>query len=112
MTIRIGVIGAGSWGTTVASLTTTNADTLLWALEPEVAVDINENHCNGMYLPGFELPEGLRATSDLDEVAAFADVVVMGVPSEYYRNVLESAAPPCGRGFPSSASPRASSATR
>ena len=64
MAIRVGVIGAGSWGTTVAALTTQNAPTMLWAREPALATQINDEHRNGTYLEPYDLPESLEATSD------------------------------------------------
>ncbi|MDG2111597.1 MAG: NAD(P)H-dependent glycerol-3-phosphate dehydrogenase [Actinomycetota bacterium] len=91
--MRVAVIGAGSWGTTVAAVMSRNADVTLWARRPEVAAEIDEQHTNNAYLPGFELPEQLRATADLDAAASAADVVVMGVPSHGFRDIVSRAAP-------------------
>jgi glycerol-3-phosphate dehydrogenase (NAD(P)+) len=93
MTIRVAVIGAGSWGTTVASLTSANTPTVLWAREPDLVSSVNVAHANPRYLPGFVLPDTLRATSDIEEAVRDADVVVMGVPSHGFRDVLQRAAP-------------------
>lgn len=90
--MRVAVIGAGSWGTTVASLATGAADVHLWARRPELADAINRTGCNDDYLPGFELPAALHATSDLAKALDGADVMVMGVPSHGFRTVLEEAA--------------------
>ena len=49
------VLGAGSWGTTVASLTAARNPTVLWARRPETAVQVNEEHLNSAYLPGVPL---------------------------------------------------------
>jgi glycerol-3-phosphate dehydrogenase (NAD(P)+) len=87
------VVGAGSWGTTVASLTARNCGTLIWARSDDVAREIDESHTNEGYLPGYELHPELRATSSLGEAVARADVLVMGVPSHGFRSVLEEAAP-------------------
>ena len=67
MPINVAVIGAGSWGTTVAAMAAVNTPTMLWARRPELAAQINDAHVNGDYLPSFVLPEQLRATSSLDE---------------------------------------------
>jgi glycerol-3-phosphate dehydrogenase (NAD(P)+) len=91
--MRVAVIGAGSWGTTVACLATRRSETILWSRRPEVAEEIRTNRTNARYLPGFELPSELAATSDLEEAVAGADVVVMGVPSHGFRATLEAAAP-------------------
>ena len=86
--MRVTVLGAGSWGTTVASLVAPNHDTLLWARDAAVADEINTEHMHSRYLSGFELPHQLRATADLEEAARHAQVLVMGVPSQAFRSTL------------------------
>jgi glycerol-3-phosphate dehydrogenase (NAD(P)+) len=85
--IRVAVVGAGSWGTTVAALASANTPTILWARRPELADQINAAHVNTDYLPAFTLPERLRATSSIEEAVCEADVVVMAVPSHGFRDV-------------------------
>lgn len=92
MTLKIGLLGGGSWGTTVAALATRNAPVMLWARDGATVDDINTNHRNSRYLPDLTLPAGLRASADLGEVVAQADVIVMGVPSSSFRPVLEEVA--------------------
>jgi glycerol-3-phosphate dehydrogenase (NAD(P)+) len=60
--MRIGVLGAGSWGTTLASLVAPRHDTVLWARDPQVAKSVTVDHVNPKYLPGFDLPVELSAT--------------------------------------------------
>ncbi|MFM2077995.1 MAG: NAD(P)H-dependent glycerol-3-phosphate dehydrogenase [Actinomycetota bacterium] len=91
MAINVGVVGAGSWGTTVAALAAVNTPTVLWARRPELAEQINREHVNGDYLPTFTLPEQLRATSSLEEAVVGADVLVMAVPSHGYRDIAAEA---------------------
>lgn len=86
---KIGVIGGGSWGTTVASLVSRNAATTLWARDPETVAEINAEARNSRYLGDAPLNSKLRATSDLNEAVVGADVVIMGVPSDAFRGVLE-----------------------
>jgi glycerol-3-phosphate dehydrogenase (NAD(P)+) len=93
MEIRVAVIGAGSWGTTVASLAAANTPTVLWARRPELAEQIHTEHENGDYLPSFRLPAALEATADLEQAVRSADVVVMGVPSHGFRATLTELAP-------------------
>src|ERR687890_829141 len=76
MEIRVAVVGAGSWGTTVAAL----------------AEQIDTEHVNGRYLADFPLPPSLRSTSDLEEAVTSADVLVMAVPSHGFRAALEDVA--------------------
>src|SRR3954452_14098650 len=91
MPINVAVIGAGSWGTTVAALAAENTPTILWARRAGLADSINEHHGNADYLPGFSLSPSLRATSDLEEAVSAADVLVMAVPSHGYRDVAADA---------------------
>ena len=93
MEIRVAVVGAGSWGTTVASLAAANTPTVLWARRPELAEQIHTEHVNVDYLPSFRLPEALECTADLEQAVRPADVVVMGVPSHGFRATLTELAP-------------------
>lgn len=91
--IQITVLGAGSWGTTIASLAAANGPTTVWARDEEVAEEIDTEHRNDRYLPDLDLHPQLRATSELEEAASRADVLVMAVPSHGMRAVLEHASP-------------------
>src|SRR5713226_7046753 len=90
--MNVTVLGAGSWGTTVASLSAGRNQTLIWARSEDVAEAINAQHTNESYLPGFSLPATLRATADIKEAALWADLLVVGVPTKGFRSVLEEAA--------------------
>ena len=94
------IIGAGSWGTTVAAIAASHGPAVLWARRAELANAINTGHENPDYLPGLRLPETLRATSDLGEALRDADIVVMGVPSHGYRAVLGEASALIGSDVP------------
>ena len=61
--MRIVVIGAGSWGTTVASMLAERFDTVLWTRRTEVAETISLHHENPAYLAGFTLTSSLGATT-------------------------------------------------
>lgn len=89
MRITVGIIGGGSWGTTVAHLAAHNVSTILWARHAETADEINAGHRNSRYLAGYDLHPSLRATADLGEAVRQADVLVMGVPSQAFRSTLE-----------------------
>ena len=90
--MRVAVLGAGSWGSTMASLVAPRHPTVLWARSSEVARAVDEDHANPKYLPGFELAPELRATDDLAEAVGAADLLVVGVPTSGFRGVLEEAA--------------------
>jgi glycerol-3-phosphate dehydrogenase (NAD(P)+) len=88
---RVACIGAGSWGTTVASLIAQNGnEVVLWCRGADLADQITGYNVNEKYLPGIRLPENLRATSDIQEAMAGAEVCVMGVPSHGWRDVLRT----------------------
>ncbi len=93
MDIRVSVIGAGSWGTTVAALAAHNAPTVLWSRRATLAEQIDTEHENGDYLAGFRLPAQLRATADLERAVRDGDLLVMGVPSTGFRSALEAVKP-------------------
>ena len=85
------MLGAGSWGTTVASLVAPRHETVLWARNADVAKAVNVDHANAAYLPGFDLPPELTATSSLEDAACEADLLIVGVPTSGFRTVLEEA---------------------
>lgn len=92
-TSKIAVVGSGSWGTAFANaLALKGLKVTLWARREELAVKIHETHENSDYLPGIFLSPRLRATSDLKRAVEGASVVVMGVPSQGFRDVLREAA--------------------
>lgn len=93
MSLKVGILGGGSWGTTVASLISKNSPTIMWARDASSVEDINKYHRNEKYLSGFALCENLKASTSLKETLQDADVVITGVPSQSSRAVLEEAKP-------------------
>lgn len=93
MILNVGLLGGGSWGTTVASLTAKNSPTVIWARNPKTVEEINTHHTNEKYLPNAKLTPNLRASNSIKETVENADVVVMGVPAQSFRAVLEEAKP-------------------
>jgi len=87
--MRVTVIGAGSWGTAVAGIVGANHRTVLWARRPEVAAAINASKQNPSYLTTYRLPEDVTATTDLIEAVDRAEVIILGVPSHGFREVVE-----------------------
>ena len=86
--LKVGVIGAGAWGTALATvLIDSGHDVLIWALEPDVAADINERHENRVYLPDVALSPKLRATSDLGDTVRDRDMILSVCPAQHVRAV-------------------------
>ena len=91
---KIAVFSAGSWGTAFSLvLADAGNDVTLWARRDEVVEAINERRENTDYLPGIELPPSISASTDAEQVAAGADVVVLTVPSQSLRENLAAWAP-------------------
>jgi glycerol-3-phosphate dehydrogenase (NAD(P)+) len=90
--MQVSVLGGGSWGTTMASLVAARHPTLLWARNADVAEEVNTEHTNATYLPGFELNRKVKATADLEEAARHAELLIVGVPTSALRTTLEQAA--------------------
>jgi glycerol-3-phosphate dehydrogenase (NAD(P)+) len=95
--VKLTVIGGGAWGTALAShAVRAGLDTRIWVLEAELVDAIAVRRENPLYLPGVELPAGMRPTASLPEAVAEAETLLVAVPSEYCRATfaeLASAAP-------------------
>ena len=83
---RVAVLGLGAWGTAIANLLATDGHRVrAWTVEADVAVDVNENHCNSRYLPGVETAKTLRAGTDAGEALESATFVVWALPTQVLR---------------------------
>lgn len=92
--MKVSVIGAGSWGTTLAAVLAEKIDRVfLWARRPEVAEEINLKRTNSTYLPGETLPDNIFATSNIEEAVKDSDFLIFAVPSKYFREVCLHASP-------------------
>lgn len=90
----MGVVGAGSWGTTLAQLLAEKGYPVdLWVFEEELAESIRATGENGYYLPGFQLSPNIRASTSLRQVVEGHGMVVMVVPSHVYRGVASRMIP-------------------
>ena len=91
---QIAVLGAGSWGTTVAAFLSAQHDVRLWARSETIANEIVDRRTNSTYLGPHHIPDSVVATSSLEVALADASVVVLAVPSHGVRSVLKSVNPP------------------
>lgn len=97
---RIGIIGAGAWGTALALVARrAGRDVILQAHEPEVVESVNGRHENPLYLPGVALDPAIRATPDPAE-ATEADAVLLAVPAQFLRRVCAKIAQVWPAGVP------------
>lgn len=90
---RVGVVGAGAWGTTLAHLLAEKGLSVrLWAHEAEVVETIRRKQENVLFLPGVKLSPGIEATPSLAETVEGREFLVFAVPSQVARSVLEALA--------------------
>jgi glycerol-3-phosphate dehydrogenase (NAD(P)+) len=91
--LKIGIVGAGSWGTTLADLLAKkHYSVTLWAYEAELVERMSRTRENAIFLPGFQLAANLAFSNDLAEVAAGKDLLLLVPPSQVMRRVVSQAA--------------------
>ncbi len=87
--MRVGMIGAGSWGTALALVLHENGhEVRCWTIDEESLEDIHMNHENSRYLPGIKIPQEIVFTSDLRLIVEDPDIIVNAVPSQVSRSAL------------------------
>ncbi len=90
---RIGVIGAGSWGTALANLLAEKGYSVdLWAYEKEVKADILSERENKLFLPGVRLSKKITPSNNLEKVVKSNDMILIVVPSHTMRTMAEQMA--------------------
>ena len=94
MTEKIGIIGAGAWGTALSMMLADKGhDVTLWMYEEDLAEETARTRDNRVYLPGFTIPESVRVTSSLDAAVRDKSVILSVVPSHTVRTVSRQFAP-------------------
>jgi glycerol-3-phosphate dehydrogenase (NAD(P)+) len=84
------VLGAGSWGTTMAQvLADAGNDVLVWGRNADVVSEINTTHTNNKYLSDIALPTQLRATGNIDEAMSHSSTYVLAIPAQSLRPKLD-----------------------
>lgn len=90
--MKIGVIGAGSWGTTIANMLALNGHNVaLWVFEADLCQRIVSNRTNDLYLPGTTLSENIRATNSIRDAVSGMEIIVSAAPAQVVRRVISSA---------------------
>ncbi len=99
--VRAAVLGGGGWGTAIARLLAgKGVPTCLWVRDPARAAVVARERENRKYLPGVELPASLAITSDLQQAAAWGEVLFLAVPSHAMRPIVRQAVPSFRAGRP------------
>ncbi|WP_370032175.1 NAD(P)H-dependent glycerol-3-phosphate dehydrogenase [Qipengyuania mesophila] len=85
---KVGVLGAGAWGTALAQMLASDGrEVLIWAREEELVEEINSARTNSLFLPSAQLAQTIRATGDLSEMAAL-DTLLVVTPAQHMGSVL------------------------
>lgn len=88
--MRIAVLGAGSWGTTLAILLTHNSrDISLWSHKRDYVDDMLAQGENSKFLPGIKVPKQISVTNDIERAINGAEIIVSAVPAQFVRGVME-----------------------
>ncbi len=91
--MKITILGAGSWGTTLALVLLGNGhDVTLWTYKAEQAELMRDRRENPSFLPGIYLPPTLKIVTDIEQSCSNRDMIVAAVPSQYLRSVLQKIA--------------------
>lgn len=88
--MRISVLGAGGWGTTLAILLYYNGHSVsLWEYKKQYAKTLSKKRENNKYLPGIKIPKEIEITHDLNESVLSKNLIVLAVPSQFLRNIIK-----------------------
>ena len=88
--MKISVLGAGGWGTTLAILLYYNGHTVtLREYDKHYVKILNKTKLNEKFLPGIKIPKEIKIIHDLDEATTNQNIIVLAVPSQFLRGVVE-----------------------
>lgn len=92
--MKISVLGAGGWGTTLAILLHYNGhEVTLWEYKKNYSKILIKSRINESYLPGVKIPKEILITHDLEETSTNKNMVVLAVPSQFLRSVIKQIRP-------------------
>jgi glycerol-3-phosphate dehydrogenase (NAD(P)+) len=88
--MKISVLGAGGWGTTLAILLHYNGHNVtLWEYRKSYAKELNKKRINTDYLPGIKIPKELIITAELNQATHDKNLIVLAIPSQFLRGVVK-----------------------
>ena len=84
---KIGIIGAGAWGTALSNILAKNQNVILWAKEKNVCDNINKNRENKRFLPKIKLSKKINCTTEINDICN-CDILFLVIPVQYLSSVL------------------------
>ncbi|MBZ0200549.1 MAG: NAD(P)H-dependent glycerol-3-phosphate dehydrogenase [Ignavibacteriaceae bacterium] len=92
--MKIAILGAGGWGTTLAILLFYNGhDVTIWEFKASYARKLNKTRLNDLFLPGVKIPDEIKITHNLDEATHDKNMIVLAMPSQHTRSVVKEINP-------------------
>ena len=86
---KLGILGDGAWGTALSMAFYKNfSDVLIYSRNQDIADNINNKHYNPNYLKDIKLPNNIKATLNINEVAKSCDVILIVIPTQYIRDTI------------------------
>ncbi|MCX7612505.1 MAG: NAD(P)H-dependent glycerol-3-phosphate dehydrogenase [Ignavibacterium sp.] len=88
--MKIAVLGAGGWGTTLSILLFYNGhDVTLWEYKKSYAKILDKSRINHLYLPGIKIPQEIKISNNLQETCSDKNIIVIAIPSQHIRDVIK-----------------------
>lgn len=88
--MKIGILGDGGWGTTLAILLHNKGHLVtLWGAFPGYVASLEKKRINRQFLPGIKIPSTLEISADLEKAIKSKDLIVLAIPSQYMRGILK-----------------------
>ncbi|MCM8759977.1 MAG: NAD(P)H-dependent glycerol-3-phosphate dehydrogenase, partial [Candidatus Omnitrophica bacterium] len=86
---KIGIIGAGGWGTALSILLCEKFQVFLWEKFPDYAEFLTRTRVNSEYLPGFKIPQQVVITNDIQFICSNVEIIIIAVPSQHFKNTVK-----------------------
>lgn len=88
--MKIAILGAGGWGTTLSILLYYNGhDVTLWEYKKSYAKILDKSRINHLYLPGIKIPQEIKISNNLQETCSDKNIIVIAIPSQHIRDVIK-----------------------
>lgn len=88
--MKVAVLGAGGWGTTLAILLYYNGhDVTLWEYKKSYAKELNKHRINHLYLPDIHIPNEIKISNDLEDSCNNKNLIILAIPSQHIREVIK-----------------------